>query len=408
MERWKLNLYTLWVTQVFSLMGIGLCIPFTPFYLQEMGLTDPDQLSYYVGMAFTLPAATMAVAAPIWGIASDRYGRKVMIMRAMLCAAILLILMGLVTDVWQFMLLRAMQGIFTGTITASMSFVSANTPENRMSYALGLMTSSNFLGLTIGPLVGGMLAEIVGYKTCFFIGSALMATGFLLVVFLVKEDSNSFGYQLRTHDDQKGKKLKVFTPFIMVVLLTLLFQRIVRTVFLPFVPLFVQQTLGTVTGAATYTGVINGAAGLATAVAALTITRLGDRHDKLKLAFLLTTISIPVSLLLIPQKPLFLFTIVFASYYLMVGASEPILTSAASQRTPASIRGALFGMIGTVGSLGAMVSPMIGSYISVQFSVEAILFVIPIFALAQFICLYNAKRIGKKEEQETEMDEEDR
>ena len=152
MERWKINLYTLWGTQVFSLMGFGFCIPFTPFLLQQMGVSDPAQLSYYVGLSATLPAATMAVAAPIWGIASDRYGRKVMIMRAMFCAAVLLSLMGFSQTVWQFLVLRAIQGILSGTVTASMSFVSANTPGNRMSYALGLMTSSTFIGLFGWPL----------------------------------------------------------------------------------------------------------------------------------------------------------------------------------------------------------------------------------------------------------------
>ena len=203
MERWKINLYTLWVTQVFSLMGFGFCIPFTPFLLQEMGVTDPSQLSYYVGLSAALPAATMAVAAPIWGVVSDRYGRKVMIMRAMFCAAILLGLMGLSQTVWQFMILRAAQGVLTGTVTASMSFVSANTPENRMSYALGLMTSSNFLGYSIGPFFGGILAEAVGYRICFGIGSLLMLTGFILVVALVVEDKNTFGFRLHIPREQK-------------------------------------------------------------------------------------------------------------------------------------------------------------------------------------------------------------
>jgi DHA1 family multidrug resistance protein-like MFS transporter len=56
MERWKVNLYTLWVTQVFSLMGFGFCIPFVPFFLQDLGVSDPVQLSYYVGLSSTLPA----------------------------------------------------------------------------------------------------------------------------------------------------------------------------------------------------------------------------------------------------------------------------------------------------------------------------------------------------------------
>lgn len=405
MERWKINLYTLWVTQVFSLMGFGICIPFTPFYLQEMGVTDAVQLNYYVGLAFTLPQATMAVSAPIWGIVSDRYGRKLMIMRAMLCAAVLLALMGLATDVWQFLLLRTMQGIFTGTIIASMSFVSANTPENRMSYALGLMTSSNFLGNSVGPLIGGILAEIAGYRFCFSIGAVLMTTGFLLVVLLVKEDKNSYGYCVRTKEGIRERNMKIFSPFIIAILLATLFQRIARSVFLPFLPLFVQESLGTVTGAATYTGLINGAVSFATALSAFTITRLGDKHDKLKLSLLLIVLAVPASVLFIAFKPLLVFSLFFTLYFFLAGGTEPILTSAASERIPASMRGALFGMLGTVGSLGGMAAPMIGSYISVEFGLRTILLVIPLFTFVQIICLYKSKQSGKIQKQDADINE---
>lgn len=396
MERWKINLYTLWVTQVFSLMGFGLCIPFTPFFLQELGVINSTQLNFYVGLSATLPAATMAVAAPIWGVVSDRYGRKVMIMRAMFCAAGLLVLMGLSQNVWQFMVLRAFQGILTGTVTASMSFVSANTPEYRLSYALGLMTSSNFLGYSIGPFVGGLLAEIFGYRICFLIGGVLMITGFFLVVFLVHEDKDTYGCQIRSGQEMtEGRKIQVLTPFIIVILLSLLFQRIARTVFIPFIPLFVQETLGTVVGAATYTGIINGCTGLATAVAALTITRLGDRRDKLKLALQLTVLSVPFTILLVFFHSLLGFLVIITIFFFLAGGAEPILTSAASERTPANMRGVLFGLLGTVSCIGAMIAPLIGSTVSVIFSLHAILIVIPLFTVSQLLCLYKSMKLGE-------------
>jgi MFS transporter, DHA1 family, multidrug resistance protein len=407
MERWKINLYTLWGTQVFSLMGFGFCIPFTPFLLQQMGVTDPSALSYYVGLSATLPAATMAVAAPIWGIASDRYGRKVMIMRAMFCAAVLLSLMGFSRTVWQFLVLRAIQGILSGTVTASMSFVSANTPGNRMSYALGLMTSSTFIGYSVGPFLGGILAEIFGYRFCFIVGSILMLIGFSLVVILVKEDKNTYGYMLRTQRGPKNRIFRSVSPYIIAVLSALLFQRIARTVFSPFLPLYVQHTLGTIKGAATYTGIINGVTGLATAVAALTITRLGDRTDKLRLAWILTAVSLPVTVLLAMTHTIPGLLVMNAIFFFLAGGADPILTSAASERTPAAMRGTLFGMIGTVSSLGAMVSPMIGSYLSAEFSLRAVLIVIPVFTLVQCACMafmpHGERPKGQEEEVENEQ-----
>ena len=46
-------------------------------------------------------------------------------------------------------------GIFTGTVTASYALVAAGTPDNKLSYALGVIASSNFIGSSIGPLWEG-------------------------------------------------------------------------------------------------------------------------------------------------------------------------------------------------------------------------------------------------------------
>lgn len=400
MERWKINLYTLWVTQIFSLMSFGLGVPFIPYYFQEMGLTDPTQLNLAVGLASTLPAASMAVAAPIWGFLSDRYGRKMMIVRAMACAAVLLALMGIVGSVGAFLFLRILQGIFTGTITASMAFVSANTPENRMSYALGFMTSSNFLGYAIGPFIGGLLAEHLGYKFCFYAGGGLMVVGLLLVLALVVEAKDSYGPELmaRLQEEEQakngGKKIRLLNPMILSVIVTLFIARVARTIFTPFVPLFVQDTLGGLEGAATYTGIINGTTGAATAVAALTLTRLGDRFSKFKLSFLLTLISLPIAALLVPFHALIPFIVIYTAFFFFAGGIEPILTSAASENTSPMMRGALFGTLGTVNSVAMMTAPMLGSFFSIHWGIASIVLLIPLFTAVQVLLLWRNRKLG--------------
>lgn len=398
MERWKINLYTIWVTQVFSLMGFGLAVPFIPYYLQELGVSG-GSLNFYVGLASTLPAATMAIAAPVWGAVSDKYGRKMMLMRAMIASAVILVFMGLAQAVWMFMALRALQGIFSGTITASMAFVSANTPENKMSFALGFMTSSNFLGYSIGPFIGGILAEAIGYKACFVVGGVIMFVGFILVLTLVKEDPNSYGERLKASEKNKTKnheKVKLLTPFIVSILLAIFVARIARTIFTPFVAIFVQESLGTLEGAATYTGIINGATGIATAIAAVTITRLGDKYNKFHLSFLLTLASLPIALLLVPNYALPIFIFVYAIYFFIAGSVEPILTSAASEATDYRKKGALFGILGTVNSVSMMVSPMLGAAVSAKMGIHSILVLVPIFTGMQVILLYFNKRKAKE------------
>ncbi|MEG1584508.1 MAG: MFS transporter, partial [Anaerovorax sp.] len=192
--------------------------------------------------------------------------------------------------------------------------------------------------------------------------------------------------------DKSDAKPKLFTKFIVATIAVIFVARVSRTMFTPFVALFVQERLGTIVGAATYTGAINSATGIATAVAAVTLTRLGDKYNKLKLVFLMTGASLVAGALLIPGYPIAIFVGVYAIYFFIAGAIEPILTSAASEETDPAIRGSLFGILGTVNSLAMMVSPMIGAGISTKFSVNAILVLIPIGAVLQLIVLYCNKK----------------
>lgn len=391
MERWKVNLYTLWVTQIISLTSFGLGLPFMPFYIQEMGVTDPNQIKLFTGILSTAPAVTMAIMAPIWGRLSDRWGRKLMILRAMLAAVFVIGGMGLVNNPWQLVALRGCQGLFTGTITAATTFVAANTPKDRLSYALGFMSSSTFIGFSIGPVIGGIFAESFGYRFSFFAGSGLMLIGFLLVLFMLVEEKLAIVKE-ENESNNNSEGIRLFTPLILSLLLVLFFHRVTRSVFSPYIPLFVQSTLNSTDGAAKLTGLINGAAGLATALAGLTITRLGDRLNKLKLATTLILMGFLVSLTLRFASSLYIFIILYGFMFFFLGGIEPIITSTTAEHTPAERRGELFGYQGLVGSLGWMVSPMLGAYVSVNYEIKSILALIPIFIFCNLIILYRLNK----------------
>ncbi|WP_432666432.1 MFS transporter [Wukongibacter baidiensis] len=393
MERWKVNLYTLWVTQIISLMSFGLGLPFIPFYIQEMGVTDPNQIKLFTGILSTAPAVTMAIMAPIWGRLADKWGRKLMILRAMLAAVLVIGGMGLVRNVWQLVILRACQGLFTGTRTAATTFVAANTPKDRLSYALGLISSSTFIGYSIGPFIGGICAEYFGYRFSFFAGSGLMLIGFFLVLFMLVEDKSIIGIGKQQEESVDcNKEFKLFTPLILSLLLVLFLHRVTRSVFSPYIPLFVQSTLEGTEGAAKLTGVISGTAGLATALAGLTISRLGDRVNKVKLATTLILISFCISLTLKVANSLYIFIPLYGMMFFFLGGIEPIITSTTAENTPSERRGELFGFQGLVGSLGWMVSPMLGAYISVNYSIRNILLLIPLFMFINMIVLFKLSR----------------
>ena len=386
MERWKVNLYTVWFSQVLSLMSFGFGIPFLSFYIQDLGVTHPDSIKMYTGLLNSAPAVTMAVMAPIWGMMSDKWGKKLMLMRAMFFAALVIGGMGMVTNVNQLVVLRLLQGVFTGTVTAASILVAAGTPNNRLSYALGFLSSSTFIGQSIGPVVGGFVAEIAGYRVSFYIGAILMLLDFFLVLFVVKESkADVLPEQTCENKDKQPPVLTIFTSLTVIMLITMLFMRIGRTVFSPYIPLFVQEVRGTSEGAAGITGIISGIIAFLTAVSGLTLSRLGDRYHKLTLMIILlgagTVLSLPLGLI----NNLWLFTALYGILFFVIGGIEPIVMSVTAEITPPERRGALFGVQGLVGSIGWAVAPMLGGAVSIKYSLRSVFLLIPAFFILSLI-----------------------
>src|SRR5512147_326141 len=84
LEPWQQNLYTIVVAQTVAMIGFGIAQPFLPFYLQDLGVSSVDEVAFWVGLISSMQPICMAISAPIWGVLADRYGRKPMLVRAMI------------------------------------------------------------------------------------------------------------------------------------------------------------------------------------------------------------------------------------------------------------------------------------------------------------------------------------
>lgn len=373
---WKRTLYIVWAVQILSLMSFSFGIPFLPYYIQEMGVTEPDKLRLLTGIISSAPAIGMGIMAPVWGIMADRFGKKPMLLRALFSSFLILTGLGLVNSVGWVLALRAFQGFLSGTVTAAGALVAAKTPQQNMSFALGILASSTFLGRSIGPAVGGILAEAVGYRISFILGGATMLIAFFLILIFIKEDKIS----VNEKTSKSGIGFwKIFTPYVILVLVVIFFMRIGRTVATPYLPLLVQQIRGTIEGSSLTTGIITAGASVATAVSALLFTRLGDRYDKRRLvAIFLGAGAIAVIPVLLSQSLLW-FGIFYSLMFLMLGGTDPLIMSYSLTLVPDNKKGLLFGIRASVGSIAWAIAPLIGSYVSINHSLEAVFYLIPVF-----------------------------
>ena len=373
---WKKNLIAVWITQFLSIMGFAFCVPVLPYYIQELGITDPDTIKLYTGLISFLPAISLGIMAPVWGAAADRFGKKIMLLRAMFFAFFILLALGFAVNATQILLIRLVQGLLTGTVAASYSLIAAGTPDDRMSYALGIIASSIFIGNSSGLALGGIIADAVGYRMSFFIGAAMMLAGLVFVMVAVKEikgvSVSKTGVPKVRGIRNKLKALKTFAPVAVAILPMVFMVRVTRTISDPYIPIYIQEIRNALEGSASISGIVRAVASIATALAGIFIVRLGDKFNRYVLSAILLTIGAAFAVPLYFTNSLVLFTLFNFVVFLSIGGVDPIISSQASIMVTSEKRGVLFGLITMVGSFGWAVSPMIGSFISIRFSTKSI------------------------------------
>jgi len=187
MEFWRRNLYNLWIAQFLAMAGMSMVIPFLPYYIRDLGVTDPNELEKWSGLVFSGPFVLSFILTPVWGMLGDKYGKKPMVMRAVVGLAISQLLIGLSQNVFQLFVFRMVQGGISGFIASSLALVSSNTPREHSGYAIGVLQSSISSGNVIGPMLGGFLADLTSHRTVFFITSGLCVVSSVLVYFFVRE-----------------------------------------------------------------------------------------------------------------------------------------------------------------------------------------------------------------------------
>lgn len=390
--RWRINLYVLWFSQILSLAAFGFGFPFLPFYLEEIGVKDGEELKFWVGILNALPGLSLAIMAPVWGMVADKIGKKWMLIRAMTAAILVIGGMGLAQNVWQLAALRLAQGFFTGTVSAAAALVACGTPNKKLSSSLGFLSSSTFLGLTLGPALGGIVAASYGYRTSFFIGALIMSGGLLLMVLLVREP------KMEQHEkcDNKGEgthsspsqNIKHYFPLGVIFLIAILFfSRLGRSLIPPYLPLHVEKYFSSPGATIHAVGILSAICAFVSAISAILAGRFAERFGAQKVVAFAIALSLLFSLPLFFLQQFQSFAVVFVFSIFAGGGIEPIVTSIATMTVPHSRRGAFLGVVTLAGSLGWMIAPLIGSVIAISFSTQTIFLIKPLFDLIALVVL---------------------
>ncbi len=387
MDSWKRNLIIIWICQFVAMIGMSAIVPFLPLFVRELGVTSLEETAYWSGLVFAGPFFISFFLIPIWGNLGDRYGRKIMTVRAVFGLAVAQVLVGVSQNVTQLFLARLVQGLLSGFLPAAMALVAANTPKEKTGYALGLLQSATAAGTVLGPLLGGLISDLFGFRSVFFIVAGLLIiTGITVIIFVNEEKSPAEKSEHSFIDNWRyllGNK-KLLFPAIMI-MLSAFGISFIRPTFVLYIETFSVSSkfLPTITGA------------LYSIVGFFSIFSAawwGRRVEKTGIAQNVIYASLLTGVMYAAHS------FVYDIYFLIpirillgfgFGALSPLLFTAISNNVPSERTGGVLGVGSSFQILGNMIGPVLGGFsagllgLRISFAITGLFFLI-ITSIAYF------------------------
>lgn len=380
-ETWRKNLYVLWGTQFLAMVGMNLVVPFLPFYIRQLGITDDHQLAQWSGLVFAGPFITSFIATPYWGKLGDTYGRKLMVVRAILGLGVAQVLVGFSQNVYQLLMFRLLQGTISGFIASSIALVSTSTPKERIGYALGLLQSATAGGTMLGPFIGGILADMIGYRGIFFVVAGLCFLGGFVVMRFVEETERP-AEERSTPGVIENVKFLLSDGQLRMAASTIVLVQASALMIEPIFALYIEQFSAATKYISTLTGSIFSIAGVFMVIAA---PWWGKRNDRLgvkhNLVLATTGTGVAYSLHMIVPS-LYLLAPLRAMLGFVRGGILHSLYSVISLRSPSERRSGLVGLASSFNILGNMIGPLIGGTIAGHFGILSVFIVNSVLFLA--------------------------
>jgi DHA1 family multidrug resistance protein-like MFS transporter len=389
-QAWQRNLYALTVASFLMFTAFGFVFPFLPLFIGELGVGDIQQVEVWSGVSSFGQALVLSAFSPIWGAVADRRGRRLMVLRAAFGGGIVIGLIGLSQNIWQFMALRLVQGAMTGVVAAVSALATSFVPRAHIGLALGVIQMSSFAGSAVGPSLGGFAADHAGYRLGFAIsGGLFLLAGVVTLLFVTEHfvppppEASRPGLRGILRDIRaRGRDRQLLV--MMVVLFSAQFG---VNVVQPMLPLFVQS-IDPAESPATVTGVIFTVAGVVAAISSLIWGRLGDRigYRRLLIAMALGAglVYIPQGLVVSVVQLIVLRGILGIFDGGLLPSANALIASSAAPERPGqrSSHGTTYGLVYLANGMGFALGPLAGGLIAATVGLRAVFFITGAILLA--------------------------
>ncbi|NLB56489.1 MAG: multidrug efflux MFS transporter [Lentisphaerae bacterium] len=365
---WKKTFISSFLAQVLSMLGFSFALPFLPFFIGELGISKQDDQALWAGIILGATGVTLAIFAPLWGVMADRYGRKKMVIRSMFGGTLVLILMSFSRNIFDLLICRLIQGALTGTVSASIALVASVTPIRRSGFALGMMQAAAFVGVAVGPLVGGLIADAYSYRVAFRIGALIILSGGLMVQFGAIES-------VQTTEEKQEKMPSLLQLLkasgVFAAILILLSVRFANTIINPSFPLVIADIIHNPERLNSITGMIMAFGGTSGAIAAGLFGYIGDKIGHRKIVILCSFGAAVTATAHAFAQSIAALTVANLFFAMTTSGILPAVNAMIQGSTDQKHIGKAFGLAASISMIGLAIGPLSGGYLAKEINIRA-------------------------------------
>jgi len=380
-------------------------LPFISLYIEEFGNFSDAYVQNWSGWIFGITFGTAFIFSPIWGRIGDKYGRKNILILSAMGMGLSVLLMGFANSVWELFFLRLFMGIFTGFIPMSQALISTQTPKEIAGRVLGTLQTGSVTGNLMGPLLGGVLADMFGYSATFKWVSVTIFLSGLLVLFGIREvlykNTESTEEQL-TYTSKEVVLHIIGHPVLLVVMLISALVQIAHFSIQPILSLYVAEIHGPV-NIAFFSGMAFSAAGLGNLLMARRWGRWGDRIGYIKILIFLLFMA---GIVYFPGAFVTnIWQLVVLRFLLgiSIGGIIPVRIAYLRQEAPLSMQGEVLGYNTSLRFLGNIIGPALGGMLAGFFGFSMVFYVtsalLIISGIIMLVTWYRHEFAGKRRKQ---------
>jgi MFS family permease len=274
--RWVRPYLSIILCYLLSYVTIQLAYPFVSLYFRELAETEAAAIAWTGATNASLPLL-IGLASAVWGNLGDRVGLKLMAIRAIVVASVVFFLTSLTTQPWHVFALFVFYGA-TGSPPPAFSVLAAATlPASRASLGMGLLQTMQFVGVSVGPLLGVLSLHWGGFRGSFQVAAAIMACTLVVTLLFVRDPVSTRRRGRPRLSLPEGLRRVARAPRVRSPMMAMLAFNAATAAGNTLVPLYVQRMAGGGVQAVGSVGLVLAATGLGTALGSLGLAWCSDR-----------------------------------------------------------------------------------------------------------------------------------